>query len=233
MIRTLVAVSVLVMALPLSAQLSTDTRPTTGSTPDTPGTSNNSILPGAGTVPALQERRPTPRDPRYRPPVSVPGLKEPSNPAALYLFSGDVDAQKFMDSRNKQKKASRYDEADYDDLPAGGRERVWREKEMLRQFGVDHFPYAGPEQEEPESDLRRFQIVFFISLPITAAASYGLFRAAKGQSAGGFSRGETMGVFALGLGLSGAIGAYDYYQNHLTQRSANVELFHAAVTFRF
>ncbi len=194
-----------------------------------PGTSNTSILPGLGTVPALREKRPSPRDPRYVPPINLPNMKEPTNPAALFLFSGDLDAQKFMQSRNKEKKATRYDEALYDEFPVGGEERFLRERDMMRQFGVDQIPYGREKPEESESALRRFQIVFFISLPVTAAASYGLFRAIHGP--GGFTRGQTIGVFALAGGLSTGIGLYDHSQNQKMQAfrdSASL-----AFTFRF
>lgn len=176
-----------------------------------PGTTQNSVLPGIGTAPNLQEKRPSPRDPRYRPPISAPGLKEPT-PGALFLFSGDMDAQKWMDSRQQQnsRKATRYEEAIYDDLPPGGAERKRREESYLRQFGLERFPYAGPDTHEHESPARRFQIVFFISLPITMAASYGIFKLGSGGSA--FSRGQTLGVLGLGAGLSAGIGYYDYLQ---------------------
>ncbi|MCE9599972.1 MAG: hypothetical protein K8S54_18575 [Spirochaetia bacterium] len=244
--RSLAWAAILISATALAQttdQADSNSKSSTDSTKDNsttqPGTTQNSILPGINTAPNLQEKRPSPRDPRYRPPVTVPGLKEPTNPGALFLFSGDMDAQKWMESRQQQnsKKATRYEEAMYDDLPPGGIERKRREEGYLQQFGLEHFPYAGPDRHEHESTARRFQIVFFISLPITMAASYGIFKLGSGGSP--FSRGQTLGVLALGAGLSTGIGYYDYLEyNKLESRTLPPAAFRsnqmeARITFRY
>jgi len=232
-----------IASMPTQAQTSSDSTdkvpPASTAVPE-PGTSSNPVLPGVGTVPSLQERRPTSRDPRYTPPVTLPGNKQPSTNSPLFLFSGDLDAQKWMDSQKKRDsaKTSRYDEATYDDTP-GGLERVSREEGYLRQFGLSNFPYAhAHEHEGDETPARRFQIIFFISLPITMAASFGILRAAH-PNASAFTRAESFGVVALGSAFSAGIGYYDYRQYinlppaHALGPRQDTQIASAAITIRF
>lgn len=203
-----------------------------------PGTSQTPILPGLGTVPSFQERRPSPRIPGYQPPVSVPGFDQSKvDPGMLFLFSGgEFDMQRWLNTRNKQTKTSRAEEALYDEEPNGGKSRVETEGLYLEQFGLGSFPYGTHRSHESESSARRFSIVFLISLPITMAASYGLFR--LGKSAAGqtneFTRGQTLGMAALGIGMSAGIGFYDRHQLRKLEGTARAaDQIQAAVTLRF
>jgi hypothetical protein len=203
-----------------------------------PGTSNSPVLPGMGTVPSFQEKRPSPRNPRYQPPVKVPGFDtSKTDPGLLFLFSGgDFDVQRWLGTRGQAGRPSREAEAIYDEEPNGGKSRVETESLYLEQFGLSRFPYGTHRHEESESKARRFSVEFLISLPITMAASYGLFRLGKSAAGQGnaFTRGQTIGMAALGLGMSAGIGFYDQYQNNkmnaLSHRSNQIQ---AAVTVRF
>lgn len=232
-------------AVPLAAQEETETEPVeTPAAPPAqsqtvPGTSGNTILPGLGTVPSIQERRPSPRNPTYQPPVRVPGFDQSKiDPGALFLFSGgDFDVNRWLNMRKSSGRPSRSEQAPYDELPNGGKSRVETEKLYLEQFGLSAFPYRTHSHEEDESASRRFSIVFLVSLPITMAASYGLFRLGKSAAGQGnaFSRGQTAGMVALGLGLSAGIGWYDSIENEKMQRVSNrpPDQIAAAFTMRF
>jgi len=203
-----------------------------------PGTSQTPILPGLGTVPSFQERRPSPRNPAYQPPVSVPGFDQSKvDPGMLFLFSGgEFDMQRWLSTRNKQTKTSRAEEALYDEEPNGGKSRVESEGLYLEQFGLNGFPYGAHRHDESESSARRFSIVFLVSLPITMAASYGLFRLGKSaaRQSNEFTRGQTLGMALLGLGMSAGIGVYDLRQyNKLERTGLGRDQVQASVTLRF
>lgn len=229
-------------AVPLAAQESASEPAAEEAQPEQsaplPGTSNSPVLPGMGTVPNFQEKRPTPRNPRYQPPVKVPGF-DPSktDPGLLFLFSGgDFDVGRWLGTRAQNEKPSREAEALYDEEPHGGKSRVETESLYLEQFGLSRFPYATHKHEESESAERRFSIVFLVSLPITMAVSYGIFRLGKSAAGQGnaFTRGQTIGMAALGLGMSAGIGFYDQYQNNKLDRAlSRQDQVGAAFTVRF
>lgn len=202
-----------------------------------PGTSQNPVLPGLGTVPSFQERRPSSRNPRYQPPVTVPGFDASKvDPGLLFLFSGgDFDVQQWLNLRGRKTRSSRGEESIYDEEPNGGKSRVETESLYLEQFGLSRFPYGTHRHEDSESSLRRFSVVFLISLPITMAASYGIFRLGKSAAGQGnaFTRGQTIGMAALGLGMSAGIGFYDRVQNNKMNALGGAGRAEAAVTFRF
>ena len=89
------------------------------------------------------------------------------------------------------------------------------EQSLLDQFGKKGFPKEMGSQPYHESPGRRYQIVFFISFPITALYAYGLFalpKAASGESTSSLSGAEVFGVLSLATVLSALIGWYDYSQ---------------------
>ncbi len=170
------------------------------------------------------EKRPTPEDPSYQESVLTPTMRRAqennfSATGALLLNpAGSIDMQAFTAARQKQeeakaKAASRRFQREIDEIP-GGRERVILERSVMRQFGVDEIPYQW-RKEEPhhETGWRRFQVTFFLSMPITMGAVYVIARGLKssaGQSARRYTGGETAGMVFTGLLFSGGIAFYDY-----------------------
>ncbi len=168
-----------------------------------------------------KEKRPTPENPSYLPPLIPPSLRNSMNsmnPATM-LNPGALDAKSFRKSQEEQallkkKRKDRKFEYELKNIPEGN-ERAVFERSLLHQFGTDVFPeYAG--RHDPyytETSLRRFQIIFFLSLPVTAAGTYGtaqLIRSAQGQKMGVYDGPSTAAMVAVSLLLSGGIAWYDH-----------------------
>lgn len=166
----------------------------------------------AQTIPGQSEVKPKPKDPRYKEAISIPG-QEQAEPGAELLFTpnGQVDMQKYLEAREeydaeRNREKERSAESQFEDWSA--REKM--ERFALQQFGIDEYSLATKPKHEHETPLRRFTVIFMISLPITMAASYGIFSAAKGSGGKTFNGPETAGMIALGALASGGIGYYDY-----------------------
>lgn len=176
--------------------------------------------PGVGGV----DKRPTPTDPSYQynnlPPSMRRAQENSSGGVGGLLFNptGAIDINAFSMSRQKQeeakeKMASKKFLHEIEDIP-GGKERVILEKSIMRQFGMDEIPYQW-KKEEPhhESGLRRFQITFFLSLPISMGVTYAVASALKtnaGQSARRYTGPQTAAMVVTGMLFSGGIALYDY-----------------------
>lgn len=175
------------------------------------------------TSPAFKEKRPTTRDPGYRAPNIPPQLRDqldlsPEDPGSLILNpKGDISIDTYtrlMDKKEEEKRQAdsiRW-QRDVRNIP-GGQERVILEKSLLRQFGADDFPHEWRKDAHyEESSFRRFQITFFLSLPITMGAAYALGSGLKSSSGGSptvFTGPETAAMVLTGLGASAWIGWYD------------------------
>ena len=165
------------------------------------------------------EKKPTSRDPRYVPPFLPEYLKRKIDPSAGLLLSSSegLDVEAFLRARAAQKagrkgRFSRYESRDYTDSADSEEDRRLFEMGMLRQFGVTlpGLQYA-PNPPYHETAGRRFQVVFLLSLPITAVFSFGIVTAFKGTfgRSAALNQSETIGVALGGLLSSGFIAFRD------------------------
>lgn len=168
-----------------------------------------------------EKKNPTPRDPRYNDPVIPPQFRNKNTlePASGLLLNptGEIDMESMLRSRQSQDSNRERAKAElrirrYDDIPED-KKRVILQKSILRQFGVDDFPHSWRgELPYTETPVRRFQITFFLSLPVTMSLSYGLLslsHMASDQSTRAYSAGETISMVVLGVGLSSWVAWYD------------------------
>ena len=110
---------------------------------------------------------------------------------------------------------SRYLEEEWRHLNKEKRDDLLLEKSLKEQFGKDGLPLDFGKHSYHESPVRRFQIVFFLSLPITALFTYGIWRGSRyiaNPVENRLTAGESAGVAGIGAVLSGLIGWYDYYR---------------------
>ena len=174
------------------------------------------VGPGAG---AVQEQQPTVRDPRYRPPQIPEYLQDDESAEDVILSpAGGLDPEKVQRALLKKQERTRrrtdlLREREYYERSRTEAGRRLIERDVLEQFGVERFPYEtkGGRHEHHETAGRRFQIVFFLSLPITAAFVGGGIALGK-QSRGDASRltlEESGWALAGGMVFSGMIGWYD------------------------
>ncbi|MBE7437243.1 MAG: hypothetical protein HS115_02220 [Spirochaetales bacterium] len=170
-----------------------------------------------------KEQKPSGRDPRYIPPSLPEHLQPESSPALLFSPDGSIDLEKARENlrkgeRNKEQRAVQNRARDYYNQSES---RSVYEKKVLRQFGLQQFRYADPDEPYSETPGRRFQIVYFLSLPFTAALAGGLYSLSL------HSRGdvrsltfyETAGALAAGALLSGGIAYYDHRRVYGASRS--------------
>ncbi len=171
------------------------------------------------------EKKPTSRDPRYKIQMLPPKIKKqlekgPGSGSLLLNPSGtlsDAEVRQMMqkDDEKKAKLSSRQWQQDARDIP-GGEERVLLEKSILRQFGMESVPYRWREPPEyKETPLRRFQITFFLSAPITLGFSYIIasgIKSAYGESPTVFTGPQTAGMVFAGIAGAVGIGWYDLNQ---------------------
>ena len=117
---------------------------------------------------------------------------------------------------------SRYLEEEWRHLNKKKREDLLLEKSLQEQFGKQQLPQNFGKHPYHESPARRFQIVFFLSLPITALVTYGIWRGSKylaNPRENSLTAGESAGVAGIGAVFSGLIGWYDYYRVKRYQQS--------------
>jgi len=163
---------------------------------------------------ATREQRPGVRDPRYIPPALPEHLTPEATPALLFSPDGSIDLEKARENlrRAEIQKEGRAVQNRAREFYNQSENRSVYEKKVLRQFGLDEFRYADPNEPYRETPSRRFQIVYFLSLPFTAALAGGLYSLSL------HSRGdvrsltfyETAGALAAGAVLSGGIAYYDH-----------------------
>ena len=177
------------------------------------------LQPGADTT-GNEEHFPTPRDPRYTPPLISEEQRRQldSGGESVLLLSGeDLDAATVLESQRAQAAAARagrerYEERDANRLDEQGNRRAAAERAMLRQFGTDGFPRGFGQVPYTETPARRFSIVFFLSLPFTAGFTFGAW--GLGKSIAGeptrFDTGESIAGISLALVLSAGIAYYDH-----------------------
>jgi hypothetical protein len=176
-------------------------------------------LPGSSVN--IQEKRPSPQDPSYKPPLIPPSLRsslDTMNPAMM-LDPSQMNLENLQKAREKDaiKKRKRQDrklELELREIPDDN-ERAILERSILNQFGEDQMPEYASKHDPyyTETGLRRFQIIYFLSLPFTMAGTYGVFRAAKassGQNPRIYDGPTTAAMVSIGLILSGIIAYYDH-----------------------
>jgi hypothetical protein len=140
------------------------------------------------------------------------------NPAKM-LDPSSLSLENLQKSREQEeiKKRQRQDlklERELRTIPDDN-ERAVFERSLLNQFGTDQMPEYATKHDPyyTETALRRFQIVYFLSLPFTMGGTYAVFKAARasaGQSSRVFDGPTTASMVGIGLILSGAIAYYDY-----------------------
>ena len=163
---------------------------------------------------SLEEKFPTSRNPRYVPSIIPPKLRKQLQPGSETIFtpSGEVDMEKFMEmqkSKKKKTQLNRYMEQRSEDLIEKDEYR-YMEKRLADQFGVNEFPLGEREDTYEETSSRRFQIVFFTSLPITLGISYGIVSTSTRSRV--FNGPQTAGIGILGIAASALIAWYDHVQ---------------------
>ena len=162
----------------------------------------------------LSEQKPTSRDPRYIPSIIPPNLRKQLQPGSQTVISpgGDIDLQQLMESQRAKKKSSqmdRYNEQRSEDLIKKDEYR-FMEKRLADQFGINTFPDGEREEIYSETPGRRFQIIFFTSLPVTLGISYGIISTAANRRV--FNGPQTAGIGFLGIFSSAMIAWYDHVQ---------------------
>lgn len=180
------------------------------------------VIPGANPTAGYVERIPTPRDPTYKPPL-LPEYQRrriQTGAASLLLAPGTVNLEEFFRQREEQfklrrKNRIRREERELEDILDYGGERSLLDTLLTRQFDVTGLPYYSESEHFQETPVRRFQTVFCISLPVTMAASYFVFRAirqSEGYSPRKLNGPMTVGFLAVGTLAAGIIAGYDYYK---------------------
>ncbi len=174
----------------------------------------------AQTAPSSSEKKPTIKDPRYRAPQLPEHLQQEESAESIILApGGELDLKRVQRALLKKqerqsRRGGRLKEREYYERleTEAGRRAI--ERDILDQFGVEEFPYEsqGGRHEHSESPGRRFQIVFFLSLPITAAFVGGAISAARQSrgDGGGLTLEESAGALAGGMVFSALIGWYDH-----------------------
>ncbi len=163
-----------------------------------------------------QEKRPTPRDPRYIPPSLPDYLRRQLEraPGAAISPSGEINAEAVLRAqgvRAATTRRSRHESKGYSDSANTFADRLLFSESVLRQFGIDALPPRAPEVKIRETESRRFQVVYFLSLPYTLGISYAVFAAGTNQLGGRvvFNGPETAGFISVGLIFSGFVAWYD------------------------
>lgn len=168
---------------------------------------------------SFEEKKPTIKDPRYQAPQLPEHLKNDQAAEDLILSpAGDLDLEKVQRAllkkqERKERAARRLREREFNERLETEAGRRTIEEDILEKFGIQSFPYAeqGGKHEYHETAGRRFEIVFFLSLPFTAAlvgGSVALARQSRGES-GALSIEESGGALLGGMVLSSLIGWYD------------------------
>jgi hypothetical protein len=183
---------------------------------------------GAGATQVINEKRPTSLDPRYIPPIAIPpsqrGNQKRMDPTLqMFMMPGqNTDMDSFIRSRQEEERKkkeqilkgpmSRYREQNIEDILKDKGERYYLESQIMRQYGIDNLPAdTADDKHYRETASRRFQIVFFLSLPFGMVISYNVFRLMK-HGAPIFNGPETAGQVALALSISTGIATWDYFQ---------------------
>ncbi|MCB1169696.1 MAG: hypothetical protein KDK25_05150 [Leptospiraceae bacterium] len=165
-----------------------------------------------GSPQSLEEKTPTPRDPRYTAPLVPPYLRDVQPDAATELLLNPESVQQRSESYPEVEDRLRDEIRTLNKLDIDG-DRKYLEDRYLQQYGMDSYDYRFPYAETYEEDgWRRVQITFFLSLPITAGFTYGVMTLAK-QSSGesnAFTGPQTAALAGFSILFSGLISWYDY-----------------------
>ena len=165
-----------------------------------------------GSPSSLEEKKPTPRDPRYTAPLVPPYLRDLETDDATQLLLDPESVQEQSESYTDVEERGREEIRTMNRLEMEG-DRKYLEDRYLQQYGMDSYDYRYTYSETYKEDgWRRGQITFFLSLPITAGFSYGAMSLAK-QSSGEsnkFTGPQTAALAGLSILFSGLISWYDY-----------------------
>lgn len=175
-----------------------------------------------GSPDSLEEKKPTPRDPRYTAPLVPPYLRDLETDGATELLLNPEAVQERSESYPDVEERRREEIRTMNRLEMDG-DRKYLEDRYLQQYGLDSYDYRYSYSETFKEDgWRRVQITFFLSLPITAGFSYGAMSLAK-QSSGEsnrFTGPQTAALAGLSILFSGLISWYDY-ENWLDWKKEN------------
>ncbi|MCR9141407.1 MAG: hypothetical protein NXI24_04085 [bacterium] len=173
------------------------------------------------------EKFPTPRDPSYVPPLLSQSTLDSANETELggsaLVFSGgggdlvSLFAERRAAQLEAARRADRYGERNAQYLDQTGQDRALLEQNLQRQFGSARgLPRDFGKSHYTETPARRFSVVFFLSLPITAGVVGGLYQAfGPGVVIDGpADYPALLGILGAGSVFSALIGYYDYKQTY-------------------
>ncbi|MBW7856839.1 MAG: hypothetical protein H3C43_00705 [Leptonema sp. (in: Bacteria)] len=187
---------------------------------------------------SVEEKRPTTKDPAYRPPSVPPYLRTRSSTqvsAAERFFLNPDNRSEDDPLRAAETKPPEpmhpFAENRIEQQFKLGEDRRYIERQYLPQFGWQldpdsHNPFYG-ETHYQESKVERGRNIFLMSSPFTFGLSYGLvlgYRRIHGLPTG-FNGPQTAVVLGLGTILSGLIVWYDYKSLHSKSNSQNLNSF--------
>ena len=125
--------------------------------------------------------------------VTLGAQVRPNNPEVPKLSAPDIEGSLFVDLLERNIKRSpatkavfkskklplRYQEQEWQHFLEEGNDDLFLAAALYEQFGDNYFSDKLKEHPYHESDFRRGQIVFFLSLPFTILYSYILVSVAK------------------------------------------------------
>lgn len=165
-----------------------------------------------GTPNTVEEKYPTPRDPTYTAPMIPPYLRSTQTNSAAELLLNPEGVQEQSQEYPDAAERLREEIQTSNELENKG-DRIYLENQYLQQYGMDSYDFRLPYSESYSEDgWRRAQIVFFLSLPITAGITYGTMSGIK-QSQGEsnrFTGPQTALLAGLSVLFSSAIAWYDH-----------------------
>lgn len=170
--------------------------------------------------PVIQgEKRPTTKDPSYKPSVLPFYLQKKSSlsPVESYLLNPAQSPEDFAKNQFKDKQQlpiniSSQEEELLNKIQQDDQAREYYiQKYFLPQLGREnlnefHLSYL-PEPIYQETKWQRRWVIFMLSFPITTGISYGVYKTYKSIS--GLNHQETVGIFSIGILFSLYIVYYD------------------------
>jgi len=170
--------------------------------------------------PVIQgEKRPTSKDPSYKPSILPFYLQKKSSlsPLESYLLNPTQTPEDYFKNQLKDKqqlpiKISSQEEELLNRTQQDIQSREYYiQKYFLPQMGREnlnefHLSYI-PEPAYQETPWQRRWVIFMLSFPITTGISYGVYKTYKSIS--GLNHQETVGIFSIGMLFSLYIVYYD------------------------
>lgn len=200
----------------------------------------NSFLYAQNIGPVIQnEKRPTTRDPSYKPSLIPFYLQRKSNLTNIesYLLNPNQPLENIITNQQRlretlpvviiKKEEEMLNQLKNEPLNHNIKQ-FYIQKYFLPQLGNDYTKSLDlsyiPEPKMLETKWERRFTIFMLSFPVTTVLSYGVMRAYKSES--GLNRNETLGVFSAGILFSIYIMFHDEnyhkslqeYTNHLKNR---------------